>query len=82
MLYPRSVLHPFAYRTHAHNLGAVISGYRVRDGDWTLIGKKDPKLPQMFYPVEDRDTMDFRAGDLLAARCTYVSPRIIIVVNE
>ena len=27
---PRSPMHVFAYRTHAHSLGSVISGYRWR----------------------------------------------------
>lgn len=33
----------------------MVSGYKVtRKGfsdEWELIGKKDPQLPQMFYPV-------------------------------
>lgn len=28
-------------------LGTVISGYKVRDGVWTLIGKGDPQQPQV-----------------------------------
>ncbi|KPI91797.1 Peptidylglycine alpha-hydroxylating monooxygenase [Papilio xuthus] len=66
------VIHPFAFRTHTHSLGQVVSGYSVRRstrGDhWSLIGKKDPQLPQMFYPVVD--TTPLRKGDVLAARCT------------
>lgn len=27
--------------------GRVVSGYRVRDGKWTEIGRKDPQLPQV-----------------------------------
>ena len=69
------VFHPFAFRTHAHQIGTVISGYRIRDGEWTLIGKKDPKLPQMFYPVENRQSLDYVNGDHLAMRCTMVSYR-------
>ena len=42
--------------------------------DWTLIGKADPQLPQMFYPVEDSE-MIIRNGDTIAARCTMVSYR-------
>lgn len=38
-------------------LGVRVAGYRVRkiDGNeyWTLIGERDPLLPQMFYPVEE-----------------------------
>ncbi|WAQ98656.1 PHM-like protein [Mya arenaria] len=37
---------PLAYRTHAHSLGVVTSGYQVRDGRWTEIGRMSPQLPQ------------------------------------
>uniref|UniRef100_A0A0B7AQ08 peptidylglycine monooxygenase n=1 Tax=Arion vulgaris TaxID=1028688 RepID=A0A0B7AQ08_9EUPU len=60
---------PFAYRTHAHGLGRVISGYRIRDGKWTEIGRKDPRLPEMFYNTTNPD-ITVRRGDILAARCT------------
>ncbi|GBP42044.1 Peptidylglycine alpha-hydroxylating monooxygenase [Eumeta japonica] len=50
----------------------VVSGYVVRrslNGDkWQLLGKKDPQLPQMFYPVRDQSPISY--GDVLAARCT------------
>ncbi|KAL4228137.1 hypothetical protein ACF0H5_013572 [Mactra antiquata] len=63
---------PFGYRTHAHTLGSVISGYKVnRGGESTLIGKGNPQWPQAFYPVKER--FEIRPGDLLAARCTYNS---------
>jgi len=68
-------LHPFAFRTHTHALGRVVSGWKVSPSmDWSLIGKKDPQLPQMFYPVEDK-SMVIRKGDTIAARCTMVSYR-------
>ncbi|RUS72815.1 hypothetical protein EGW08_019428, partial [Elysia chlorotica] len=60
---------PFAFRTHAHTLGRVISGYRVRDGVWTEIGRKDPRLPEMFYNVTNPG-ITVKKGDILAARCT------------
>ena len=51
-----------------------MSGWRVRDkNNWKLIGKKDPQLPQMFYPVET--DMVVRKGDTIAARCTMVNNR-------
>ncbi|XP_063836317.1 peptidylglycine alpha-hydroxylating monooxygenase [Ostrinia nubilalis] len=66
------VIHPFAFRTHTHALGTAVSGYAVRreaTGDvWQLIGKKNPQLPQMFYPVADNTPI--KQGDVLAARCT------------
>lgn len=70
---------PFAYRTHTHALGKVVSGYRVRkqtgsdNFDWTLLGKRDPLTPQMFYPV--LNTEPILPGDQLAARCTMKSFR-------
>lgn len=61
-------IHPFAFRTHTHTLGRVVAGYRVRDGQWTEIGRKDPRLPQMFYNATNSITV--KKGDILAARCT------------
>ncbi|ELW72941.1 Peptidyl-glycine alpha-amidating monooxygenase [Tupaia chinensis] len=49
--------------------GKVVSGYRVRDGQWTLIGRQSPQLPQAFYPVEH--PVDVSFGDILAARCVF-----------
>ncbi|XP_067013551.2 peptidylglycine alpha-hydroxylating monooxygenase [Anabrus simplex] len=74
----KKVIHPFAYRTHTHSLGKVVSGYRIRRGDdgrdnWVLLGKRDPLTPQMFYPVLNSDPI--RYGDRLAARCTMLSTR-------
>ena len=68
-------LHPFAFRTHTHALGKVVSGWKVSPGmQWNLIGKKNPQLPQMFYPIAD-EKMTLTGGDTLAARCTMVSNR-------
>ncbi|XP_074650133.1 putative peptidylglycine alpha-hydroxylating monooxygenase 1 isoform X3 [Tubulanus polymorphus] len=65
-------IYPFAYRTHAHSHGVVNSGYRIRDGKWTEIGRKSPQQPQMFYKVTNPG-MDVKKGDILAARCTMVN---------
>ena len=63
-------VHPFAFRVHTHEIGAAVSGWKVsKDMKWTLIGKKDPQLPQMFYPVAD-NTTTLTNGDRLATRCT------------
>lgn len=72
------LIYPFAYRTHTHSLGKVVSGYRVRTNDkgldeWTLLGKRDPLTPQMFYPVENDEPI--KMGDKMAARCTMDSNR-------
>ncbi|KAK7116024.1 probable peptidylglycine alpha-hydroxylating monooxygenase 1 isoform X2 [Littorina saxatilis] len=66
---PTLEIHPFAYRTHSHALGRVISGYRVRDGQWTEIGRMNPQNPQMFYNVTTPG-ITVKKGDILAARCT------------
>ncbi|XP_040608901.1 peptidyl-glycine alpha-amidating monooxygenase isoform X6 [Mesocricetus auratus] len=65
-MYP---MHVFAYRVHTHHLGKVVSGYRVRNKQWTLIGRQSPQLPQAFYPVEH--PVDVTFGDILAARCVF-----------
>ncbi|XP_018325983.1 peptidylglycine alpha-hydroxylating monooxygenase [Agrilus planipennis] len=67
------IIYPFAYRTHTHSLGRVVSGYKVRRDrygldHWTLLGKRNPLTPQTFYPVFNRDPV--LPGDVLAARCT------------
>ncbi|XP_030626113.1 peptidyl-glycine alpha-amidating monooxygenase B isoform X1 [Chanos chanos] len=62
-------MHPFAFRTHTHRLGKVVSGYRVRNGQWTLIGRQSPQLPQAFYPASNH--IDVKYGDTLAARCVF-----------
>ncbi|XP_051638557.1 peptidyl-glycine alpha-amidating monooxygenase isoform X11 [Manacus candei] len=67
--YKRFPMHLFAYRVHTHRLGKVVSGYRVRNGQWTLIGRQSPQLPQAFYPVEH--PVDVSYDDILAARCVF-----------
>lgn len=67
------VIHPFAFRVHTHSLGKVVTGYRIRDGKWTMIGRRDPMKPQMFYPVNNTEPIVF--GDIMAARCTMQSNR-------
>lgn len=67
--YKKYPMHVFAYRVHTHHLGKVVSGYRVRNEQWTLIGRQSPQLPQAFYPVEH--PVDVSFGDILAARCVF-----------
>ncbi|XP_049625077.1 peptidyl-glycine alpha-amidating monooxygenase isoform X4 [Suncus etruscus] len=67
--YNKYPMHVFAYRVHTHRLGKVVSGYRVRNGQWTLIGRQSPQLPQAFYPAEH--AVDVNFGDILAARCVF-----------
>ena len=70
-------MHPFAFRTHAHKLGLVNSGYRVRgegnEQEWTEIGRRSPQLPQMFYPANKGVTI--KQGDYVAAACTMFNPQ-------
>merc|ERR1712055_827583 len=67
-------IHPFAFRTHTHQLGKVVSGWKVSDKErWELLGKKDPQLPEMFYPADT--TLSLSQGDTVAARCTMVNTR-------
>ncbi|XP_041372877.1 peptidyl-glycine alpha-amidating monooxygenase B-like [Gigantopelta aegis] len=63
-------MHPFAYRTHAHGLGRVITGYQYNNS-WHEIGKGNPQWPQAFYPVHDM--ISVQPGDKLVARCTFNS---------
>lgn len=70
----KKVIHPFAFRVHTHSLGKVVTGYRIRDGKWQIIGRRNPMQPQMFYPVNN-DTDPIQFGDILAARCTMQSNR-------
>lgn len=62
-------MQPFAFRTHTHRQGQVVSGYRVRNGKWTLIGRQSPQLPQAFYPASN--SIKVENGDTLAARCVF-----------
>jgi len=67
-------MHPFAFRTHAHKLGVVNSGYVIKtdpetgEQSWEEIGRRSPQLPQMFYPATNK--IEAKKGDILAARCT------------
>lgn len=63
-------IYPFAYRTHTHALGKVVSGYRIREDnygndDWTLLGKRDPLTPQMFYPTLSQEPIKY--GDKVSS---------------
>ncbi|XP_050402331.1 peptidyl-glycine alpha-amidating monooxygenase B isoform X2 [Patella vulgata] len=63
-------MHPFAYRTHAHDLGRVITGYQYNT-TYHLIGKGNPQWPQAFYPTNQE--IEIKPGDSLIARCTFNS---------
>lgn len=42
-----------------------------RTGEWQPIGKGNPQLPQMFYPIAN--PLAIHPGDVIAARCTMVN---------
>lgn len=51
----------------------MVSGYKVVADEngkdtWSLLGKKNPQTPQMFYPVVNKNPI--KEGDIIAARCT------------
>ncbi len=64
-------LHPFAFRTHTHKHGKMVSGWKVVEdassgiNSWTLIGEHDPMQPQMFYPVANNVTL--ARGDMIVS---------------
>ncbi|XP_076444227.1 peptidyl-glycine alpha-amidating monooxygenase B-like isoform X1 [Babylonia areolata] len=66
-----SSMFPIAYRTHAHGLGRVITGYQHNMSGYHLIGKGNPQWPQAFYP--SNASIEIKPGDQLVARCTYDS---------
>lgn len=52
----------------------MVAGYRVRRNEydvdnWTLLGKRDPLTPQMFYPILNREPI--YEGDVLVSDCEY-----------
>ena len=74
--HPQKVIHPFAFRVHTHGLGQVVSGWKVKNKrEWALLGKEDPQLPQMFYPVSD-NTTSLTKGETIAARFV---PKLILI---
>ena len=73
------VIHPFAFRVHTHELGQVVSGWKVNKKlEWSLIGKADPQIPQMFFPVKN-DTIAVKAGEFMGKKylcksCEFSNP--------
>ncbi|CAJ0593508.1 unnamed protein product [Cylicocyclus nassatus] len=66
-------IHPFAFRTHAHDHGYDTSGWLVDEDEngqdhWYLIGRRNPQLPQIFAPVHNK-TLTVSQGQMIAARC-------------
>ena len=59
------------FRTHAHQWGTVITGYKydTRTDELIEFAKGNPQWPQAFYPVTANVTLT--PGDFFVARCTY-----------
>ncbi|KAK6727683.1 hypothetical protein RB195_005396 [Necator americanus] len=64
-------LHPFAFRTHTHAMGRVVSAYYKHDGQWTKIGARNPQWPQLFESISTNPVI--KKGDLMAATCRFDS---------
>lgn len=67
----RSEIHPFAFRTHAHKWGSVITGYKydTQTNEIIEFARGNPQWPQSFYPVTSNLTLS--PGDFFVGRCTY-----------
>ncbi|TRY67348.1 hypothetical protein TCAL_12467 [Tigriopus californicus] len=61
----------FAFRTHTHKLGKVVTGYKFKDGEMKEFARGDPQKPQTFYPMKQFETIE--SGDYLVARCVFNS---------
>ena len=74
-------LHLFAYRTHAHSLSPVITGYVYNEAghQYREIARGSPQWPQAFYPMKEVETV--KPGEVLAARCTYNSTGVNHMTN-
>lgn len=64
-------IHPFAFRTHTHSMGRVVSAFYKHADEWTMIGKRNPQWPQLFQPIERNLTISY--DDLMAAICVFDS---------
>jgi len=67
-------MHPFAFRVHTHRHGTKVSGWAVTKQEKakrevSLIGERDPQLPQLFEAVANQSLV-LRQRDLIAAQCT------------
>ncbi|CAI4227633.1 unnamed protein product [Auanema sp. JU1783] len=64
-------IHPFAFRTHTHAMGRVVSAYNKHNNIWAKIGARNPQWPQLFEEVHDPLTI--KNGDIMAASCRFDS---------
>ncbi|PIK57312.1 putative peptidyl-glycine alpha-amidating monooxygenase B-like [Apostichopus japonicus] len=66
-------IYAFGFRTHAHSLGKVITGFRIRNNKWEEIAQGNPQWPQAFYPMDE--IYQIQRGDVIATRCTFDGTR-------
>ena len=45
--------------------------YRWREGDWTMIGKGDPRWPHAFYTIVRDEMIRITKGDTITGTCRY-----------
>ncbi|KHJ91306.1 copper type II ascorbate-dependent monooxygenase domain protein [Oesophagostomum dentatum] len=71
-IYDRDVdIHPFAFRTHTHAMGRVVSAYYKHEGEWFKIGARNPQWPQLFETITSNPVI--KKGDLMASTCRFDS---------
>ena len=61
-----------AYRPHTHHIGVVLSAYIVRGDKWIIIANKDPREPQVFFPLLSGKEEALTENDKVVLRCTMV----------
>lgn len=64
-------IHPFAFRTHTHAMGRLVSAFFKHDGHWTKIGKRNPQWPQLFEGIPSK--LMIGSGDQMSASCRFDS---------
>uniref|UniRef100_A0A8R1HNP1 Peptidylglycine monooxygenase n=1 Tax=Caenorhabditis japonica TaxID=281687 RepID=A0A8R1HNP1_CAEJA len=64
-------IHPFAFRTHTHAMGRLVSAFFKHDGRWNKIGKRNPQWPQLFEAIPNKLTI--ANGDQMSASCRFDS---------
>ena len=68
------IIHPLALLGHTHSLGTMVQLWRVRGGQWSMVGEVDGQAPQSFYSVSGVG-LSLEQGDWLAGRCSMVSDK-------
>ena len=64
------ILNVVAFRVHTHATGLSVTGYKVsKDKQWSLIGRRSPKMPQSYNLLEKPLTLE--QGDSVAVRCIH-----------